>query len=77
MREGFAIIVAGVFARVIMALVGTVGLCMCSERLAHVRCGLNCTCRWPSCTRVRRQPLTSSPAPLLDVHNALEVPHGS
>eukprot|EP00969_Alexandrium_andersonii_P283247 12521943-Alexandrium_andersonii.AAC.1 len=36
---GFALIVAGVIARVPVADVGTAGLCMCNERSAHVRCG--------------------------------------
>eukprot|EP00969_Alexandrium_andersonii_P291939 12902624-Alexandrium_andersonii.AAC.1 len=53
----------GIRARVHMAIVGTAGLRMCSERLAYVRWGLNCTCRWPNCTCVRLQPRTSFPAP--------------
>eukprot|EP00969_Alexandrium_andersonii_P276336 12213891-Alexandrium_andersonii.AAC.1 len=37
--DGEAIIAGGVRARVSVAVVGTTGLCMCSERLAHVRWG--------------------------------------
>eukprot|EP00969_Alexandrium_andersonii_P073973 3262928-Alexandrium_andersonii.AAC.1 len=38
-NDGFAIIAAGVIARVPMAVVGTSGLCMCSECLPHVPWG--------------------------------------
>eukprot|EP00969_Alexandrium_andersonii_P005668 245869-Alexandrium_andersonii.AAC.1 len=38
-NDGFAIIAVGAIARVPVAVVGTAWLCMCSERLAHVRWG--------------------------------------
>eukprot|EP00969_Alexandrium_andersonii_P103255 4556308-Alexandrium_andersonii.AAC.1 len=35
-NDGFAITVAGVVAMVPVAVVATAGLCVCSERFAHV-----------------------------------------
>eukprot|EP00969_Alexandrium_andersonii_P312443 13804293-Alexandrium_andersonii.AAC.1 len=42
-----------------VAVVGAARLCICGERLAHVRWELNCTCRWPNCTCVCPQPRMS------------------
>eukprot|EP00969_Alexandrium_andersonii_P103217 4554568-Alexandrium_andersonii.AAC.1 len=47
-----------------IAIAGAVGLCVCSEHLAHIQWGRNCTCRRPSSTCVHPQPRTPFSAPL-------------
>eukprot|EP00969_Alexandrium_andersonii_P219279 9684451-Alexandrium_andersonii.AAC.1 len=64
-NDGEAIIAGGIRARVPAVAVGAAGLCMCSERLAHVRWGCTARSGGPNCTCIHLPPRTSFSSPLV------------